>query len=132
MRFVGGTEARRVAALADAFPESRRPDLYSGAGLAATYAGGADEAELRWFWQHAGAYRPQVAQGCAFAAGARVRAGLVVPHTELATEVFCGMTAVQAWGVTERVIPEPSVHDPEPAYEVWRKRIADELVSVRG
>src|SRR5262249_30596908 len=52
--FVGGADPRVVADLLDRFPESRRADLYSGAGLAATYAGGADEPELCWFWDHAG------------------------------------------------------------------------------
>jgi hypothetical protein len=131
--FVGGADAIRVASLLDAFPEHRRPDLYSGAGLAATYAGGADEAELRWFWQHAGDHRPQVAQGSAFAAGARVRAGLVVPHVELATGVFCGMSANEAWQVTERTIPdEEPAGGEQPGYELWRQRIAHQLVSVRG
>src|SRR4029078_3240333 len=51
---VGGTDARRVAALLDSFPESRRPDLYSGAGLAATHAGGADEGEVRRVLPHRG------------------------------------------------------------------------------
>jgi hypothetical protein len=130
--FVGGADAKRVTALIDRFPEHRRPDLYSGAGLAATYAGGAAEPELQWFWNHAGDYRPQVAQGSAFAAGARVRADLLVPHTEVATQVFCGMTAHEAWQLTERTLPDPSIGGDEPAFEVWRQRIADQAVSVRG
>jgi hypothetical protein len=130
--FVGGADAKQVAGLLDRFPAHRRPDLYSGAGLAATYAGGATETELRWFWQHAGPYRPQVAQGSAFAAGARVRAGLVVPNTELATEVFCELTPVQAWEVTERMQPDRAVTGAEPSYEVWRQRIANHLASVRS
>jgi hypothetical protein len=133
--FVGGADPAVVARLLDRFPEDRRPDLYSGAGLAATYAGGADEAELRLFWQRAGAYRPHVAQGSAFAAGARVRAGLVVPHNEVATQVFCGMSTSDAAKVTDAALldldrrdgpPGPGVL---PAYEVWRRRIADELAS---
>jgi hypothetical protein len=132
MWFVGGADAKRVADLLDRFPKARRPDLYSGAGLAATYAGGAGEDELRWFWDHAGDQRPQVAQGSAFAAGARVRAGLVVPHTEVASQVFCGMTAQSAWELTERTLPDGPAADGTPAYEVWRQRIADQVVSVRG
>ncbi|HEU4424939.1 MAG TPA: DUF1702 family protein, partial [Pilimelia sp.] len=42
MWFVGGADAELVATMIDKFPEQRRADLYSGAGLAATYAGGAD------------------------------------------------------------------------------------------
>src|SRR4051794_23368564 len=44
--FVGGTDVERVTALIGGFPAERQPDLYSGAGLAATYAGGAEIAEL--------------------------------------------------------------------------------------
>ncbi|MFC0865973.1 DUF1702 family protein [Sphaerimonospora cavernae] len=131
--FVAGTDADRAASLIAAFPEHRHPDLYAGAGLAATYAGGADEAELRRFWENAGAHRSQIAQGCAFGAEARVRAGLLVPHTTLAAEIFCGMTAEQAAGVTQQVRPREPVQGGElPAYEVWRQHVADEFVSLGG
>jgi enediyne biosynthesis protein E3 len=128
--FVGGTDPQRVAAIIDAFPERRRPDLYSGAGLAATYAGGADADELRAFWERAGDARPQVAQGSAFAAQARVRAGLVVAHTELATEIFCGMSAAEAAEVSEQSRPDPATPGPVPAYEIWRERAADQFVTL--
>ena len=129
MWFVGGTDAELVATMIDRFPESRRSDLYSGAGLAATYAGGAGEAELRLFGQRAGIHRPQVALACAFAAEARVRAGLVMPNTEMAAEVFCGMTAHDAARLTQDVRPTGPVAGELPAFEVWRERIANEFVS---
>src|SRR5262249_53674834 len=75
-------------------------------GLAATYAGGAGEAELRLLADRAGEHRPQVAQASAFAADARVRAGLVVPHTELATQVFCGATPEEAAGISAAARPD--------------------------
>ncbi|WP_326556007.1 DUF1702 family protein [Micromonospora sp. NBC_01813] len=128
--FVGGTDPQRVAALLDAFPQHRRADLYSGAGLAATYAGGADADELRTFWERAGDARPQVAQGSAFAAQARVRAGLVVPHTELATEIFCGMSAAQAAEVSQQTRPDPATAGPVPAYEKWRESAASQFVTL--
>jgi hypothetical protein len=131
--FVAGTDPERVAATIEEFPPERRSDLYSGAGLAASYAGGADEAELRLLWQRAGTYRAQVAQACVFAADARVRAGLVVPHTRVATQVFCGLTPEQAAevsAVTRPDQPAQSDQDALPAYEVWRQRIANEFVSL--
>jgi hypothetical protein len=132
MWFVGGTDADLVASMIDKFPESRRPDLYSGAGLAATYAGGADEDELTLFWRRAGDYRPQLAQGSAFAAEARVRAGLVVPHTHVATRVFCDLTPDQAAQVTHDVRPGHPVDSELPAYEVWRQRIAEKFATRGG
>lgn len=128
--FVRGTDPELVADAIDGFAEDRRADLYSGAGLAATYAGGAGEDELRVFWQRAGRYRPQVAQACAFAAEARVRAGLVTPHTPVATQVFCGVVPESAARISEEVRPDRPVQGELPAYEVWRQRIADEFVSL--
>jgi hypothetical protein len=144
--FVGGTDVDLVATMIDKFPAQRRADLYSGAGLAATYAGGADEEELRMFWRRAGDYRPHVAQGSAFAAEARIRAGLVVPHTGVATSVFCGMTPEQAAQVTHELRPETAARPGQtdhsehselresapPAFEVWRQRIAEKFASIGG
>lgn len=128
--FVGGTDPDVVADLLDAFPAPRRADLYSGAGLAATYAGAADEAELQRFRERAGEYRPQVAQASAFAAEARVRAGLVVPHTGVATAVFCGTTPQEAARISAEVQPAGPLGVGQVAYEVWRQRLASEFVSL--
>src|SRR5215470_6350911 len=132
MWFVGGTDVEMVASMIDRFPEERRSDLYSGAGLAATYAGGADEDELRTLSHRAGPYRALVAQGSAFAAEARVRAGLLVPHTEQATRVLCGLSAEEAARITQEVRPVHAVDGELPAYEMWRRRIAGEFVSLGG
>jgi hypothetical protein len=160
MWFVGGADAAVVTQLLGKFPDHRLADLYSGAGLAATYAGGADEAELRAFWHDAGRFRPLVAQGSAFAAAARLRADLVVAHNELATQVFCGMPVAAAAKVTDDALgnqsltsrtpteevltdqgptdttdrdhglPDPTRSRAMPAYEVWRQRIANEFVAL--
>lgn len=123
MWFVAGTDAALLHTLVRRFPEERRADLYSGAGLAACYAGGADEAELRALRDGAGPYAPDLAQGASFAAGARVRAGLVVPHNEVATRVLCGLTPAEATKVNDDALLDlPSTGD-LPAYEVWRQRI---------
>lgn len=128
MWFVGGTDPELVASMIDKFPEERKADLYSGAGLAATYAGGVTEQELRVFWDRADTYRPQLAQGSAFAASARVLADLVIPHTDLATRVFCDMTPREADDLCTRLRPDGPDGD-VPAYEVWRRRIANELAA---
>ncbi len=130
--FVSGTDPDRVADRIDAFPESRRANLYSGVGLAATYAGGADRAELRTLVQRAGPYARNVAQASAFAAQARVSAGIVPEHTGLATEVLCGATPQDAARITEAMRPVGRTDGEVPAYEVWRRRVAEELVSVGG
>ncbi|RSM56200.1 enediyne biosynthesis protein [Amycolatopsis sp. WAC 01376] len=127
--FVAGTDPEVAGRLIDAYPGSRHADLYSGAGLAATYAGGVSTEELRLFFERAGKHQPDVAQGSAFAAEARLSAGLHVPHTGLATEVFCGRTPEEAAEVCRRTRPiDTGTHDGVPAFEVWRRRIADEFV----
>jgi hypothetical protein len=130
--FVGGADPDVVAGIFASFPEHRRADLYSGAGLAATYAGGAGRGELERFLDLAGPYRPQVAQGAAFAAAARLRAGLVVPHNEVATQVFCGMTPEQAAGVTDEALVDLPHSGELPAFAVWRQRISDTFQRLRG
>jgi hypothetical protein len=130
--FVEGTDTDRVAATIEGFAADRRDDLYSGAGLAATYAGGATDAELRSLCARAAAYRPALAQGSAFAAQARLRAGLVVPHVERATAVLCGASVAEAAALTQSALPPDDLPGPAqtPAYALWRARIAGEFMSL--
>lgn len=129
--FVGGTCPDTVASLIDAFPAERHGDLYGGAGLAAAYAGSADEAELRRLIEHAGEHRAQLAQGAAFATEARQKAGTTVAHTHLAARVLCGgRTPEQAARVCTELRPAGDEAGSLPAYEIWRRRIAAELSSV--
>lgn len=127
--FVGGTDVNEVVALIGEFAEARHADLYSGAGLAATYAGGADEAELEQLRESAGVHRPHLLQGSAFAAEARQRAGLSVTHTRIATKVLCGMDPQEASLLCRRLRPAASDHVDASSYEQWRRRIADTFIS---
>jgi len=126
--YVAGTDPHLVSELIDDFPATRRSDLYSGVGLAATYAGGADETELGTLRERAGRWRPNLAQGSAFAARAQVRAGLVPPHTETATRVFCGMSTEGAARVTDEAVPERAAPN-LPSYERWRQSIAESFAT---
>jgi hypothetical protein len=130
--FVCGTDPVLVADTLDAFPASRRPDLYAGAALAATYAGAVDEAELRIFLRRGEACGAQIAQGSAFAATARVRAGLTTPHTELAARVLAGVTPGEAARICTESMLELPVADQVPAFELWRQRIADSLPALHS
>jgi hypothetical protein len=127
--FVHGADAGAVAAAIDRYPPRRRADLYSGAGLAATYAGAVDEAGLRKLRDAAGPARPSLAQGSAFAAKARERAGLLTDATTLGTAVLCGATAQEAAAVTDVALEDLPPDGLEPAYEVWRRRIADHFTA---
>ncbi|MFC4146091.1 DUF1702 family protein [Micromonospora mangrovi] len=133
MWFVAGGDVDRVAGLINGFAEERRADMWSGTGLAATYAGATGEGELTRLAALAGPYRANLAQGSAFAAGARVRAGLVVPHTDLATGVLCGLSSTEASAVTDDELPGSDEDGGDrPAYEIWRERVARRLASRVG
>ena len=126
--FVGGTDVDAVATLIEGFAPDRRSDLYSGAALAATYAGGSGEAELERFRDRARVHRAALAQGCAVGAEARVRAGLVIEHTGIATRVFCEATPEDAARICADTRPGISAEGDQPAYEVWRQATADRFV----
>lgn len=130
MWFVEGTDVTRVAARIEDFAPPRRPHLWSGVGLAATYAGGAAEAELHELFRLAGPHQPQLLQGSAFAAEARVRAGLVTPHTEEAVGALCATTVDNAVDIVRHARQELPDSDSVPAYQVWRDRIADRFASL--
>ncbi|MFH0241976.1 DUF1702 family protein [Streptomyces sp. HK10] len=127
--FVCGTDPGLVATTIEAFPEERRSDLYSGVGLAATYAGGADNAELTALREQAGAHRGALAQGSAFAAEARLHAGLLMPHTTAATRVLCGLEPEEAARITQEVRPRGTGAGSLPAYELWRQAIAERIAA---
>jgi hypothetical protein len=126
--FVEGAEAPRIAAAIAAFPPARQPDLWSGVGLACAYAGGRDQAHIELLREAAGPYLAQVAQGAAFAAKAREQAGNPAPHTELACGVLCGVSAEAAARVTDTALLRLPPDDVEPAYEIWRRRIQEQMI----
>lgn len=129
--FVGGTDPDVVAELIEAYPAHRHGDMYAGAGLACTYAGSADEDELRRFAKHAGEHLPSLAQGSAFACEARERAGTTITHTHLAARVLCGgRTPGEAARVCTDAVPAGCDGGGIPAYEIWRQHIAAEITSV--
>jgi hypothetical protein len=125
--FVEATDHRRVKTAIGDFPESRRADLWAGIGLAATYAAGSDRAGLEALAEAAASHRLDLAQGAAFAAKARLRAGNASSETELASEVLCGMSAAAAAALTDQQLADLPPDDDQPAFEHWRQRIQAEL-----
>lgn len=128
--FIGGADVARVTDLIGGFGSGRHPDLWSGAGLAATYAGGATEQELQSLVERSSPYREHVAQGAALAALTRVRAGIVTDHTRTATAVLCGMPPEQAAKVTEEALADLPDDAELPAFEIWRQRVAAAFVAL--
>jgi hypothetical protein len=122
--FVEGADVERLPRAIGAFPAARQPDLWGGLGLACGYAGGRTQAEVESLLTAAGPNAPQLAQGVAFAAKARQRAGNPTPQTELACRAVWGMPAGEAAAVSDEALRDlPPDRSGEPAFEVWRRRI---------
>jgi hypothetical protein len=127
--FVRGAHVDHVAETVNGFAPARRGDLWAGVGLAATYAGGTDPDELTRLRDLAGEHRRDLAQGSAFAAKARLLAGLVIPHTPDAVRVFCQLSVEEAAKITDDALADlPEDGPDEPAFEVWRRRIGSRLL----
>lgn len=105
------------------FPALRRADLWSGVGFAATHTGGADADELGRLADHAGAdgYRAHLAQGCAFAAAARIQAGHVPGHVAGAVPILAGAAVDEAASWADRALlalgHDPHTHDD---FQTWQ------------
>jgi enediyne biosynthesis protein E3 len=126
--FVDGADVERIAATVSSFPAARKADLWSGVGLAAAYAGAVQEDELERLAQLLGPFRPHAAQGAAFAATARLRAGNPVPHTTMACEVLGGRGVEEAAAEVEAAFPHIEPAPDGIGYELWRTRIRRALV----
>jgi enediyne biosynthesis protein E3 len=128
--FIDGGEVAGIPQSVTAFPLKRRADLWSGVGLAATYAGEVSQSELASLRESAGRYVPCLAQGSAFAAKARLRAGIAVPYTDRATMALCGLSAAEAAQLTDDALQALPLDGAEPAYEIWRQRVQAQFASL--
>lgn len=127
--FIHGGRPEPAAAAVDRFAAGRHGDLWSGVGLAATFAGGAAAGELGTLVRRSGPHRADLAQGAVFAAKARHFSGFVPQHTEDACGVLTGLPVAAAAEVADDFVPGPEAGGPVPQYELWRTRIR-ELVTV--
>ena len=121
--FVHGGDAERITHSIHGFASERQPHLWSGVGLAATYAGPAHDSTLTYIREASERHWPSVAQGSAFAAKTRLVAGNIAADNEIACRVLTGMEPEVAAEITDRELPRDvdSVGDGD--YEAWRCRI---------
>jgi hypothetical protein len=125
--FVNGGNVELIARSIGRFAIERHADLWSGIGLAATYAGMVNEGSLTALRECSGVWHPQLAQGAAFAAKARQRAGNLTDYTDLATRSLSGLSAVEAARLCDRTLENLPADGAQPAYEIWRQRIQREF-----
>ena len=121
--FIEGTDVERVVATIRRFPPQRHADLFSGVGLACTYAGGVQRADIEALLGASGSFRLELAQGAAFAAKARLRAGNPTPQTELACKLLCGTSVDTAAAITDQCLVDLPPDGANTAHELWRQRI---------
>lgn len=124
--FGHGMASERIGETIGRFPAARRGDLWSGVGLAASFAGGGAAGSLHALSRVAGvSHRPGLAQGAAFAAFLRHETEENTGWTDDACSVLCGRSAAAAAALVVRVRAElPAADDagaPEPVYEKWRR-----------
>ena len=74
----------------------------------------------------------QIAVGVAIAAHARRLAHTPAPYAELASEVLCGTSIDGAAHVVEIASMGVPTTRPKPAYQIWRERIEEQLVTLVG
>ena len=118
----GNTDA--LASAIASFPSSRQADLWAGVGYACAYGGGImDPAFLESFQTAAGPYRSQLALVAALAAAGRQRVGNQAPHTDLACEIWCGLSSERAANITNIARQGLPTDGVEPAHKLWRQRI---------
>ncbi|WP_019811720.1 DUF1702 family protein [Saccharomonospora halophila] len=129
--FFHGGRPDAVRETVERFAPRRRPDLFSGVGLAATYAGGAEAGELERLRDRVPTHRADLAVGAVFAAKARAVAGLVPDWTESGTAALAGLPVAAATELADRTaVSRESPHAAPssggvPPYELWRQRIRE-------
>jgi hypothetical protein len=129
--FMNGADPAAVTAAVERFPESRRADLWSGVGLAATFAGGASAEGYAALGAAAGEHWAHLGQGVVFAVKARDLAGHTPEHSALAAEVLTGLSVRDAVGIADQTEAEPNDDTSAglPVYEQWRGRIRAHLTT---
>jgi hypothetical protein len=128
--FATGAEPAAAARAIERFAAERRADLWSGCGLAAAYAGGVPAAALLGLRSLAGRHRAALAQGAAFAARARERAGNPAAHTDLAVSLLCNMSAPEAARQCEVSLASARQDvrgADQPLFHGWRLRLQRDL-----
>ena len=127
--FSTGANVERIVATIGSFPETRQADLWGGIGLACAYAAGVvDREAIKALRTASGPYSPHLAAGAAVAATFRMQTGGVAVHTDLACEVLCGLSSEMVAHIADLARENLPTDGAEPAYEIWRQRLAAQFV----
>lgn len=124
--FIHGADPGAVTAGVERFAEERRPDLWSGVGLAAAFAGASAADGMAALREAAGDHWPQLGLGVVLAIKARAYADYVPEHSAMAAEVLADLSVPDAVAIADRAEAASGgdpTQDAVPLYERWRTRI---------
>jgi hypothetical protein len=121
--FIHGGRVDHVTSAIGRFAAARQADLWSGVGLAATFAGGCGASDYATLRRAAGDSHPHLAQGAVFAAKARDFSGFTPPHTRVALTALTDMTVEAAATLADDVAVDELSSDTLPDYELWRAKV---------
>jgi enediyne biosynthesis protein E2 len=121
--FICGANVPAVAAAVGRFASHRHADLWSGAGLAATFAGGCGPDGLAALRRASGDHWAALAQGAVFALKARTYAGFVPDHSQVAGSALAGLSPDAAAALADDTAVEPDGSSQIPPYELWRRNV---------
>jgi len=124
--FSSGGLVDRAAETVAGFQSDRHGDLWNGVGMACAYGGGTDRAGLDRMLDLANGYRDRLAWGAATAAWTRELAGNQAAHTDLACEVFSGVSSKDAARTLQQGRREVT------SIKAWRSHFAATVVSTSG
>ncbi|WP_454195865.1 DUF1702 family protein [Nocardia sp. Marseille-Q1738] len=130
--FIGGGSPAGVVRMISEFDPKRHADLWSGVGIAVTFAGGVTLDAMEELWDQAGEFRPQLSLGSAMVARIRQQTDSVNEHSEAAAQVFCGTTVAKTDALIESALEGLPDDGTSGTYLLWRDRIAEIVTASRA
>ncbi|XVX20230.1 DUF1702 family protein [Actinomycetota bacterium] len=123
--------AEAIPRLIATAPHTRHPDLWGGVGLAATYAAGPDQHQLRLLQTASGEHRRELAVGSIAAAQARTAGAADNADTEAAVAVLTGLSIQDALTIHDDCLVGLEPLSAGSAYQQWRDRVAARAAELR-
>lgn len=127
--FSSGAGIALVAEIISSFEPDRQANLWTGAAMACSFAGGTDRAGLEQLRRSAGANRLRLRWAAAAAAWTRDLAGNPTPHTDQACEVLAEISSSDAARVLEKARAELAGNSVPASYRTWRETCIQKLLS---
>ncbi|MBF6329481.1 DUF1702 family protein [Nocardia transvalensis] len=127
--FICGGSVELLAQRISQFEPHRHGDLWNGVGIATTFAGGVEAADLKAISELVPQFRADLAGGCAMVAKIREKTGTPTPHTEAAVNTYCGCSIGEAAALIDKALGEIPSDGSAASYQLWRQRVGELAVA---